>query len=54
MKSSMDRPVVRAVVPGTATDDEDMKRMHKPQELNVSFVSTMVKASVKSRADHRR
>jgi hypothetical protein len=38
MKSSMDRPVVRAVVLGTEADDEDMKRMHKPQELNVRFI----------------
>jgi hypothetical protein len=26
---------VRAPVPGTAADDMDMRRMHKPQELNV-------------------
>lgn len=32
----MARPIVRAPVPGTAADDQDMRRMHKPQELNVS------------------
>jgi hypothetical protein len=32
----MSRPVIRAPVPGTAADDQDMRRMHKPQELNVS------------------
>jgi len=30
----MNRPV-RRPVPGTAADDQDMRRMHKPQELNV-------------------
>ena len=32
----MEQPIKRAPVPGTAADDQDMMRMHKPQQLNVS------------------
>ncbi|KAF7511450.1 hypothetical protein GJ744_004639 [Endocarpon pusillum] len=39
----MSRPVIRPPVPGTAADDQDMRRMHKPQELNrVYSVVTLV------------
>jgi hypothetical protein len=34
--NEMGRPVMRAPVVGTAADDQDMRRMHKQQELNVS------------------
>jgi hypothetical protein len=33
--SALNRHIVRAPVPGTAADDQDMRRMRKPQELNV-------------------
>jgi hypothetical protein len=33
---TMRNPHVRPPIAGTAADDRDMKRMKKPQELNVS------------------
>lgn len=38
---TMDRPTAVARVPGTVADDLDMRRMHKPQELNVSYTMTL-------------
>ena len=34
---TMENPYIRAPVQGTAADDMDMRRMRKPQELNVSL-----------------
>ena len=36
--SAVGRPAVRRPIPGTAKDDQDMRRMHKAQELNVSLL----------------
>lgn len=49
--SSMDninpaRQPVRAPVPGTTRDEQDMRRMRKPQELNVSSVECAAGARV--------